>query len=151
MPLKELKFPSQVETWLIDWGNKLRNPGEMTLVGSGALLWHAYQMGVDAVLPENSMDIDPVTNSEEIAFLAYDALIGSEFEQANGWHVNLMPSAVLREMPDGWEGRAKTKTYGKLLLVVPGVEDLLFPKLKRGEPRDKIHSSWARKHLLKSQ
>jgi hypothetical protein len=34
---------------------------------------------------------------------------------------------------------------GRLEVVVPSVDDLLFPKLKRGEPRDKIHASWAEK------
>jgi hypothetical protein len=29
-------------------------------------------------------------------------------------------------------------------VVVPAVEDLIFPKLKRGEPRDKLHATWAK-------
>jgi len=90
------------------------------------------------------MDVDPVTDSEEIALLGYEAMIGSEFEKQHGWHVNLMPSAVLAEMPDGWESRSQRKNYGKLEVIVPSVEDLLVPKIKRGEPRDKAHVEWAR-------
>jgi len=47
--------------------------------------WHAWQQGLDLPLPENSMDVDPITDSEEIALLGYDALIGSEFEKQRGW------------------------------------------------------------------
>lgn len=116
----------------------------MTLIGSGGLLWHAAQMGLDTALPENSMDVDPVTQSDAVAVLGYEAMIGSEFEKEHGWHVNLMPSAVLREMDDGWESRTARKRYGLLEVIVPSIEDLLAPKLKRGEPRDKIHAEWAR-------
>ena len=52
---------------------------------------------------ENSMDVDPVTTSQAVALLGYEAMIGSEFEKEHGWHVNLMPAVVLKEMPDGWE------------------------------------------------
>jgi hypothetical protein len=147
VPLRELKNPSQIENWLIDWGNRLTESGNMVLIGSGALLWHAAQQGMELPLPENSMDVDPITDSEEVALLGYEAMIGSEFEKEHGWHVNLMPSAVLSEMPDGWEGRALRKTYGRLQVVVPAVPDLLAPKLKRGEPRDKAHAEWAKKFL----
>jgi hypothetical protein len=50
---------------------------------------------------------------------------------------------VLGEMPAGWQERASRKVYGLLEVVVPSIDDLLFPKLKRGEPRDKLHASWA--------
>jgi hypothetical protein len=143
MPLRELKHPRQVEAWLEGWGMLLAEPGSLTLIGSGGLLWHAAQRGIDTPLPENSMDVDPVTQSDAVALLGYEAMIGSEFEKKHGWHVNLMPVAVLGEMPDGWEGRASRKFYGPLEVVVPSVDDLIFPKLKRGEPRDKIHASWA--------
>jgi len=116
----------------------------MILIGSGALLWHAWQQGLDLPMPENSMDVDPITENEEIALLGYDALIGSDFEREHGWHVNLMPHAVLREFPADWQVRAKTKTYGLLTVVVPSVGDLLIPKLKRGEPRDIKHAEWAK-------
>jgi len=53
----------------------------MILIGSGALLWHAFQGGIGEPLPENSMDVDPITDSDEVARLCYEALIGSEFEQ----------------------------------------------------------------------
>ena len=117
----------------------------MILIGSGALLWHAAQQNLEVPLPENSMDVDPVTDSEEVALLGYEAMIGSEFERTHGWHVNLMPSAVLNEMPFDWKSRALTKNYGLLEVLVPAVEDLLIPKLRRGEPRDKIHAEWARR------
>ncbi|MFM8658023.1 MAG: hypothetical protein ACKOD5_12970 [Chthoniobacterales bacterium] len=90
------------------------------------------------------MDVDPVTQSDAVALLGYEAMIGSEFEKDHGWHVNLMPEAVLKEMDEGWESRASRKSYGLLEVVVPSIDDLLTPKLKRGEPRDKIHAEWAR-------
>ena len=105
MPRRELKNPSQVESWLVEWGNKVQVPSEMILIGSGALLWHAAQLGVEESLPENSMDVDPVTESEEVALLGYEAMIGSEFEKTHGWHVNLMPFAVLNEFPWDWKTR----------------------------------------------
>jgi len=144
MPLRELKNPSQIESWLNDWGAQLTEHGSMVLIGSGALLWHAAQRNQELPLPENSMDVDPVTDSEQVALLGYEAMIGSEFERAHGWHVNLMPSAVLSEMPSDWKSRAHSKTYGLLEVVVPSVDDLLIPKIRRGEPRDKAHAEWAR-------
>ena len=108
MPLRELKYPHQVIAWLEDWGGRLREPGEMILIGSAALLWHAARRGLDEPLPENSMDVDPVTDSEEIAELAYDAMIGSDFEREHGWHVNLMPPFVFDSFPDGWRERCQS-------------------------------------------
>ena len=116
----------------------------MVLIGSGGLLWHAAQRGLETALPENSMDVDPVTSSEAVALLGYEAMIGSEFEKEHGWHVNLMPAVVLREMNEGWQRRASSKQYGLLEVTVPSVPDLLVPKLKRGEPRDILHASWAK-------
>jgi hypothetical protein len=112
------------------------------------MLWHAFQRGITEPLPENSMDVDPITDSDEIARLCYEALIGSEFKQRHGWHVNLMPELVLREFPADWEKRAATKTYGPLTVVVPGVADLLVPKRKRNEPRDRAHAAWAERLAL---
>ena len=89
------------------------------------------------------MDADPVTEDEEVALLAYDAMIGSEFELTHGWHVNLMPKSVLRELPAGWENRALEKTYALLRVIVPAPEDLLAPKLRRGELRVHAHAEWA--------
>ena len=97
MPRRELRYPSQVENWLQDWGGKIHEPAELVLIGSGGLLWHAAQAGIEIPLPENSMDVDPVTDSDEVAFLGYEAMIGSEFEKEHGWHVNLMPAQVLNE------------------------------------------------------
>ncbi len=89
------------------------------------------------------MDVDPVTDSAAVAELAYDALIGSEFEAAHGWHVNLMPRMVLDQLPSGWLERASSVSHGKLKVVVPAVKDLLAPKQKRGEPRDAQHEAFA--------
>jgi hypothetical protein len=89
------------------------------------------------------MDVDPVTDSDEIAERCYDAMIGSEFEQQHGWHINLMPATVLRELPTDWETRASRKEYGFLSVLVPSPTDLLIPKRKRNEPRDRAHIAWA--------
>src|ERR1043166_5029103 len=143
MPRCELKHPRQVEEWLVELGQRLTQPAELILIGSGALLWHAFQRGIAEPLPENSMDVDPITDSDEVARLCYEALIGSEFEQKHGWHVNLMPDLVLREFPPDWETRATSKIYGRLTLIVPIASDLLVPKRKRNEPRDLAHAAWA--------
>src|SRR5712664_3375235 len=117
MPRRELQHPHQVEVWLKDLGRQLTEPGEMILIGSGALLWHAFQRGITEPLPENSMDVDPITDSDAIARLCYEAMIGSEFEQQHGWHVNLMPALVLEELPSDWKSRVASKTYGTLTVT----------------------------------
>lgn len=144
MPRRELRDPKQVEDWLVALGSQLTVSGRLTLIGSGGLLWHAARQGISTPLPENSMDVDPVTDSEEVAELCYDAMIGSDFEQQHGWHVNLMPDVVLRELPPGWESRALQHTYGFLAVTVPSPDDLLVPKRRRNEPRDRAHETWAR-------
>jgi hypothetical protein len=148
MPRRELKHPHQVEDWLIELSPKVTQPARMILIGSGALLWHAFQRGITEPLSENSMDVDPITDSDEVARLCYDALIGSEFERQHGWHVNLMPEQVLREFPSDWDSRSVRKQYGNLLLVVPAVTDLLVPKRRRNEPRDRAHAAWAERLAL---
>jgi hypothetical protein len=149
MPRRELKHPHQVEDWLIELGLRLKQPAQLTLIGSGALLWHAFQRGIAEPLPENSMDVDPITDSEEVARLCYEAVIGSEFERQHGWHVNLMPHTVLQEFPGDWKSRASAKSYGPLEVLVPGPADLLVPKRKRHEPRDLAHEAWAKRlHLV---
>ena len=145
MPRRELKSGKQVADWLAELGTALKAPGNMTLIGSAALLWHAHDRGITSELPESSMDVDPVTDSDEVAMLCYEALIGSEFERTHGWHVNLMPESVLRELPDGWKSRATKRQIGKLNLLVPAPADLLAPKLKRNEPRDRAHAEWAKR------
>src|ERR1041385_3583326 len=145
MPRRELRLPSQVEDWVQELSRQLKLPGRMTLIGSGALRWHAAQRGIVEPLSENSMDVDPITDSDEVARLSYEAVIGSEFERTHGWHVNLMPESALREFAANWLGRATKKTYGHLELIVPAPGDLLAPKLKRGEPRDHAHAAWARR------
>lgn len=151
MPKKELKLPSQIDRWLTRWGQELKKPGEMILIGSGAILWHAFQQGIETPLPENSMDVDPITDCEEIAEKCYDCLIGSEFEQKEGWHINLMPRSVLQKLPEAWERRASSKTYGRLTVIVPSLPDLMVPKLQRGEPRDKKHGSYANEIMRHEQ
>ena len=145
MPRRELKDARQVADWLAELGRQLNQPAQMILIGSGALLWHAFQRGITEPLPESSMDVDPVTDSDEVARLCYDALIGSEFEQRHGWHVNLMPGSVLRELPSDWEARAASVSYGQLKVTVPSPIDLLAPKLRRNEPRDRAHHAWAKR------
>jgi hypothetical protein len=142
MPRRELRYPHQITEWLLAWGAKLDEPGGMTLIGSAALLWHVARLGRDDPLPENSMDVDPVTDCDAIAELAYDALIGSEFEAVHGWHVNLMPASVLKHLPNGWEQRAHQAIYANLTVTVPAVPDLLAPKLLRNEPRDREHAAF---------
>ena len=131
--------------WLEELGSSLKESGGLTLIGSAALLWHAQDRGRDEELPEASMDVDPVTDSDEVAMHCYDALIGSEFERTHGWHVNLMPATVLRELPTGWEERATVRPISRLRLTVPAPSDLLAPKLRRNEPRDRAHADWARR------
>jgi hypothetical protein len=145
MPRRELKNGKQVADWLAEIGSQLKSPGNMTLIGSAALLWHAYERSITTELPEASMDVDPVTDSDEVAMHCYEALIGSEFERTHGWHVNLMPESVLQELPAGWKLRATQKQIGRLNLIVPATADLLTPKLKRNEPRDRAHAEWAKR------
>jgi hypothetical protein len=143
VPRRELRYPAQVESWLVEWGQKLTSPGKMILIGSGALLWHAARRNIEVPLSENSMDVDSITRNDEIAELCYEAHIGSSFEMENGWHVNLMPDEVLSGLPEDWEGRASQKIYRLLTVEIPAPADLLVPKLKRGEPRDLAHHRWA--------
>ncbi len=146
MPRKELREPRQIEEWLVAWGNNLsyqKKSGELILIGSAALLWHAYQQDIILGLPENSMDADPITNDECVAELGYSSGIGSEFEADHGWHINLMPELALREFPTDWANHQESKTYGGLTVRVPAVPHLLAPKIRRGEPRDFAHYRWA--------
>ncbi len=112
----------------------------MVLIGSAALLWHAGQKGITTGFPEHSMDADPVTDSDELAWLCYDALIGSEFEQTHGWHIDLMPAE--------WKARASQSCYGQLTVTVQHPADLMAPKLRRNEPRDRQHAAWAKENGL---
>lgn len=143
MPRRELKHGRQVHEWLQSVSQSITAPAELILIGSGGLLWHAFNRGIETELPEASMDVDPLTTSDEVARLCYDALIGSEFERSHGWHVNLMPDTVLRELPTGWRDRATRQSLGQLTVIVPAPADLIAPKLKRGEPRDIKHHDWA--------
>ena len=144
MPRRELKNGRQVADWLQQLAQSLSQRGEMILIGSSALLWHAHYRGIAAELPEASMDVDPITSSDEVARICYDSVIGSEFEKEKGWHVNLMPGSVLNEFPVDWKNRAVQTELGFLTLLVPDPKDLLVPKLKRGEPRDIKHWEWAK-------
>lgn len=145
MPRREPSRPQQIVDWLVEWGAALDEPASMTLIGSAALLWHAADRGLDVPLPENSMHVDPVTDSDALAWMCYDALIGSEFERTHGWHVNLLPASVLEEFPEGWECRATRRIYDMMTVTIPAPVDILAPKLKRNEPRDRAHAEWAKK------
>ena len=145
MPRRELKNGKQVADWLESVSQSISQPGEIIIIGSAALLWHAWERGLTAELPEASMDVDPITNNDEIARLCYDSVIGSEFEKQFGWHVNLMPETVLSEFPPDWRDRAVRRVQGHLTVIVPAPRDLLIPKLKRNEPRDVAHSQWAKR------
>ena len=90
------------------------------------------------------MDVDPITSDEALAVLCYDAIIGSDFEKAHGWHVNLMPDMALDHFAKGWRDRSHTATYGQLRVIVPAIHDLFVPKLKRGEPRDRRQYEYAK-------
>jgi hypothetical protein len=68
MPRRELKSGKQVADWLAELGASLKAPGNMTLIGSAALLWHAHDRGI----------------GEEVALHCYEAMIGSEFERTHG-------------------------------------------------------------------
>jgi hypothetical protein len=67
MPRRELKSGKQVAEWLDELSAILSAPGTISLIGSAALLWHAYERGITVELPESSMDVDPVTDRDEIA------------------------------------------------------------------------------------
>jgi hypothetical protein len=119
MPRRELKHPSKFEAWLEEWGTLLAEPGSLILIGSGGLLWHAAQRGLDIPLPENSMDVDPVTQSDAIALLGYEAMIGSEFERRHGWHVNLMPRLCWWKCRQtGWSAPPASNTDRSRLLCL---------------------------------
>ncbi len=47
MPRRELKIGKQVADWLAELGSQLKSPGNFTLIGSAALLWHAHERGLD--------------------------------------------------------------------------------------------------------
>ncbi len=144
-PRRELREPAQVKAWVEELGEALSTDQSLILIGSGALLLHAALRNVREPLPENSMDVDPVTQDDELAGLLYDAGIGSDFEKRHGWHVNPMPQFALRDLPEGWQDRTITRAFGHLKVVLPAPADILAPKLKRGEPRDHAHAVWAKR------
>ena len=74
MPRRELRSVKQVADWLGELGASLKAPGNMTLIGSAALLWHADDRSITAELPEASMDVDPVTDSDEVAALRHPVI-----------------------------------------------------------------------------
>jgi hypothetical protein len=89
------------------------------------------------------MDVDSITQDDEVAELCYEGHIGSPFENEHGWHINLMPQEALERMPSDWLSRISRKEYGLLKLEVPAPSDLIVPKLSRGERRDLAHHQWA--------
>ncbi len=120
----------------------------MILIGSAAILLHAYKHGVQEGFLDGSMDVDPITSDESLAMLCYESQIGSAFELKNGWHVNLMPDHVLLEFETSWRERAMKLHYEGLIVIIPSVEDLIKPKLKRGEPRDLRHRDYAVRYRI---
>ncbi|HKW30012.1 MAG TPA: hypothetical protein VJT54_11790 [Verrucomicrobiae bacterium] len=54
MPRRELKSGKQVADWLAELGASLKSAGNLTLIGSAALLWHAYDRDIASELPEAS-------------------------------------------------------------------------------------------------
>ena len=68
MPRRELKSGRQIADWFAEIESQLKAPGNMTLIGSAALLWHAHDRGLNAEPPEDSMDIDPeMTNIPQLS------------------------------------------------------------------------------------
>ena len=65
--------------WLAELGASLKAAGNLTLIGSAALLRHAHDRGIIGDFPEASMDVDAVTDSDELAMHFYEALIGGEY------------------------------------------------------------------------
>jgi hypothetical protein len=59
LPRCELKCGKQVADWLAEIGLQLKSPGNMTLIGSAALLWHAQDRGLTAELPEAAWTLTP--------------------------------------------------------------------------------------------
>jgi hypothetical protein len=94
-------------------------------------------------LPSKSNDVDPISSSDEVVEMCYAAMVGSTFDQENGWHINLMPETAMQSFPVGWADRAFRKTYGKLTVIVPSADDVLVPKLLRRESRDLAQAQWA--------
>ena len=110
MPRRELKNGKQVADWLHELGALLKAPGNLTLIGSAALLWHAHDRGLPTELPEASMAADPVTDSDEVAAHCYEALIGREFERTAGTSTSCRRLCWTDCLPAGNSGRAKNKS-----------------------------------------
>ena len=66
---------------------------------------------------------------------------------ANNWRdaVTRHLSAVSGKRTHGRKLRTIKKQIGKLNVAVSSPADLLAPKLKRNEPRDRAHAEWARR------
>jgi hypothetical protein len=143
VPIAELKNGRQVEDWLISVNTSLRTPGSLILIGSGGLLWHVFQKGLTVELPTEGMNVDPITDSEEIAWLCHEAHLGSESEKVMGFHVHLRPRKALEGLALDWESRASAKSYGLLTVRVPAPDDLLVAKIGRGQKRDIAQAGWA--------
>lgn len=143
-PLDGLRSSRQVKDWLLEWGRDIDH-SKMILIGSAALLCQASRiLGHEVELPENSMDVDVVTDDDKVAALGYASIIGSPFEKSHGFHVNLMPNEALLTLPQEWESRSSTEKYGGLSVVIPSIADILAAKMKVGRPRDYQQYAWAK-------
>ena len=96
LPRRDLKSAKQVADWLADIGSQLKATGNLILIGSAALPWNAHNLGLVGELPEASMDVYPVTDSDEVAMHGYEALIGGEFERTHGSSSRRSPPFLAR-------------------------------------------------------
>jgi len=141
MPRRELKYPHQVEEWLMEMGRQVTQPGQMILIGSGGLLWHAAQRGIEEPLPETQHGCGPdsPTQMKSRAF-AIKRLLGVNSSKLMGWHVKLgcqnRCCASFR-----WIGKtARPQALTATARHSAGTADLLIPK-SSGANREIAHMS----------
>lgn len=70
MPRRELKNGKQVADWTAELAASLTSTAEMIIIGSGALLWHAFDRGLTAELPEASMELIPPLTAMKLRCIA---------------------------------------------------------------------------------
>jgi hypothetical protein len=114
------KIPKRCEDWLSEMRRQVAEPARLTLIGSGALLWRAFQRGITDPLPEHSMDVDPITDSDQVARLCYEALSScseAQAERAAGSFPRRLGEAV-------WSGILAVPIQRKSEQEVPIVETM---------------------------